>query len=133
MIWRESLKIGVAEIDQQHEELFKRFNKFLVAVRSIEDQDVRSRKIEETLVFMGEYVVDHFNSEEVLQQQCGYPGYVEHKKIHEKFKTEIAQFQAEFNKDPQNEDLIQEFSGRLLTWLISHVANDDQKIAEYVK
>lgn len=133
MIWRESLKIGVAEVDQQHEELFMRLNEFLKVVRGADDREVRADKIAETLAFMGEYVIDHFNSEEVLQRKCNYPEYAEHKQIHDKFKAEIAWFQDEFNKDRYNDDLIQEFSGRLLTWLISHVSHDDQKIAEYVK
>jgi hemerythrin len=81
---------------------------------------------------MGEYVDVHFNSEEALQKKVNYPGYEAHHKIHEKFKQDIVAFKKEFEKDKYNEDLIMEFSGRLLTWLINHVTGEDQNIAKYV-
>lgn len=132
MIWRESLKIGVAEVDRQHEELFRRFNEFIRVVRSEENPKVKAEKISETLEFMGTYVVDHFASEEELQKACGYPNYEAHRQIHEHFKAEIARFKSQFEQDRYNEDLPMEFSGKLLTWLIHHVSDEDQKIAAYI-
>lgn len=132
MIWKESLRIGVEEVDCQHEELFRRFNEFVKVVRGEDDREVKAHKIAETLEFMGTYVVDHFASEEELQKACNYPGYEAHRAIHERFKAEIAQFKTQFEADRYNEDLPMEFSGKLLTWLIHHVSNEDQKIAAYI-
>lgn len=132
MIWKESYKIGVEEVDRQHEELFRRFSEYLRAVRGEDNLETRTAKIQETLNFMGEYVVVHFASEEEIQRKYNYPNYAAHREIHERFKAEIQRFVEAFQENPHDEDLIMEFSGKLLTWLINHVAEEDQKIGTYV-
>lgn len=131
MIWKENLKIGVAKVDKQHKELFNRLNDFIKVVRNKKGK-INEEKIQETLNFMEEYVVVHFNSEEKIQQKYDYPNYEEHHRIHEEFKAEVAKFKKQFESGNYDEDLIMEFSGRLLTWLINHVADEDQKIADYI-
>ncbi|WP_408956437.1 bacteriohemerythrin [Natroniella sp. ANB-PHB2] len=133
MLWKEKYKIGIEKIDQQHQELFNRLNSFLDVVRNDEELENKIEELEETLDFMGQYVVVHFDSEEKIQQEYNYPYYEEHKDVHDRFKKEIIKFKEEFEADKYNEDLIMEFSGKLLTWLINHVADEDQKIADYVQ
>jgi hemerythrin len=82
---------------------------------------------------MGEYVVVHFDSEEEIQKKYNYSRYKEHFKTHEKFKDYVSNFKEKFEKGECDKDMIMEFSGRLLTWLISHVADDDQKIGDHIK
>lgn len=132
MIWKDDYKIGVELIDQQHEELFKRLGDFIVTVRSDGDNEQKKIEVEKTLNFMSEYVVTHFNAEEALQKKYNYPDYENHHKIHEDFKAEIAEFQKKYKKNDYDEDFVLEFSGRLLTWLINHVASTDQDISEHI-
>jgi len=132
LLWKDQYKIGVDLIDKQHQELFKRLNNFLIIIRNDQPLEEKMVQVEETFGFMGEYVDVHFKSEEALQKKVKYPGYEAHHKIHEKFKQDIVAFKKEFEKDKYNEDLIMEFSGRLLTWLINHVTGEDQNIAKYV-
>lgn len=133
MIWRENLKIGIEEIDQQHQELFKRFNDFIQVVRSTDySQETKKNKIAKTVDFLNEYVIVHFNAEEKIQQKHNYPKYEEHHQAHEDFKSDLATFKEEFEKQAYDEDLVQKFSGRILTWLINHVADEDQKIANHI-
>ncbi len=133
MIWKDSYKIGVKKVDKQHKELFKRLNSFIEVVRSDQDMEDKIDEINRTLDFMAEYVVVHFDSEEEVQKKYNYPNYEEHHRIHEEFKADIREFKEEFEDDMYNEDLIMEFSGRLLTWLINHVTGEDQNITEYVE
>lgn len=133
MIWQESYKIGVEEVDKQHKELFKRLNEFIQTVRSNEsNQEEKKQKVKNTLEFMGDYVDEHFSDEEELQKKYNYPHYEKHHEIHEKFKAEIREFAEEFSENEYDEDFAMEFSGRLLTWLINHVADTDQKIGEHI-
>ncbi|MFO7820214.1 MAG: bacteriohemerythrin [Halanaerobacter sp.] len=133
MIWRDSLKIGVKTIDEQHQELFKRFNNFIQVVRSDDySQKEKKEKISDTLSFLADYVVTHFDSEEAIQKKYNYPNHEEHHQAHEAFKAKIANFEDRFEKEEYNEDFVQEFSGQILTWLINHVAAEDQKIAEHI-
>lgn len=132
MIWREEYKIGVKQVDKQHQELFKRLGNFIKTVRSDKEKEIKKEEVEKTLEFMGDYVVTHFDSEEALQKKYNYPEYEEHHEIHEKFKREVADFQKEYKNNDYNEDFVMEFSGRLLTWLINHVAATDQEIGDYI-
>lgn len=131
-MWKERYKIGVPKIDQQHRELFKRAEKFITTVRNDKDLEEKITEIEKTLNFMGEYVNVHFDDEEILQQEIDYPAHEKHKQLHSDFKDYITEFKSEFEQDKRNEELIMEFSGRLMTWLINHVANEDQQISEYL-
>lgn len=131
-MWKERYKIGVSEIDQQHKELFKRTQKFITTVRNDQALEEKINEIEKTLDFMGQYVNIHFDAEEKLHEKINYPEQQEHKQIHSDFKNYIEDFKAEFQKDKENEELIMEFSGRLMTWLINHVANKDQKIGDFL-
>lgn len=132
MIWKDEYKIGVELIDTQHQELFNRLGDFIQTVRSEGEKSEKKKEVENTLNFMGEYVTTHFNAEEALQKKYNYPGYEEHHQIHEKFKAEIAEFQKEYQQNEYDEDFVMEFSGRLLTWLINHVASTDQDIGDHI-
>lgn len=132
MIWRDDYKIGVELVDKQHKELFKRLGNFIKTVRSDSEKEIKKKEVEKTLDFMGEYVVTHFDSEEALQKKYNYPDYKEHHEIHENFKQEVFEFQKEYKNNDYNEDFVMEFSGRLLTWLINHVASTDQKIGDHI-
>ena len=132
MIWKDDYEIGVELVDKQHKELFKRLGDFIQTVRSDEEKEKKKAEVEKTLNFMGEYVTTHFDAEEALQKRYDYPDFEEHHKIHEDFKAEIAEFQEEYKKNEYDEDFVMEFSGRLLTWLINHVASTDQDIGKHI-
>jgi hemerythrin len=82
---------------------------------------------------MKDYVIDHFNEEEIYQEQINYPDIEIHKEAHAKFKEGIDNYVKIFEEEGFTEEKIQEFGGRLMAWLIMHVGNMDQKIGEYVK
>lgn len=132
MIWKEEYKIGVELVDEQHKELFKRLGDFIQTVRSDKEKAEKKDEVEKTLNFMGEYVVTHFDAEEALQKKFDYPDFENHHQIHEDFKAEVAEFQEKYQQNEYDEDFVMEFSGRLLTWLINHVASTDQDIGEHI-
>ena len=132
MIWKDEYKIGVELVDEQHKELFKRLGDFTQTVRSDKEKSDKKKEVEKTLSFMGEYVVTHFNAEEALQKKYKYPDFEKHHQIHDDFKAEVAKFQQKYQANAYDEDFVMEFSGRLLTWLINHVASTDQDIGEHI-
>lgn len=132
MIWKEKYKLGVPLIDRQHEELFRRVTDFVETVRKPVAWEEKTRKVQETLDFMKEYVVTHFHDEEVYQRQIGYPEADAHRKIHNGMVRYVADVSKQFEQNGCNEQLIQQFAGKLLAWLINHVASEDQKIADFV-
>jgi len=132
MMWKEKYTLGVEAIDAQHRELFERVESFMLVLRSKEPWDLKVEKVKDTLDFMKEYVVKHFHDEEVYQKKVGYPDCGRHCEIHAQFTAEVGEFVKLFEEEGYQEPLVQKFAGKLLAWLINHVAATDQKIADYV-
>lgn len=73
--WRDDLLTGVAEVDDQHKELFRRFGELLTAC----NQGKGGEEVLRLISFLDDYVVKHFTAEERIMRQHGYPDYLEHK------------------------------------------------------
>jgi hemerythrin len=133
MLWKDTYELGVPVIDAQHKELFKRVDSFLQVLRSEDSWDAKIPKINETLAFMKGYVVEHFRDEEEYQRTINYPGYEAHKQLHTDMVDYVLEVSRQYEQSNNNEQLMQQFGGRLLAWLINHVAAEDQRIADYAK
>ncbi|MEW8973816.1 MAG: hemerythrin family protein [Tissierellaceae bacterium] len=133
-MWKEKYKIGVDSIDDQHKELFKHLGEFIQLVQKKDvSWDDRLDKVKETLDFLQGYVVFHFDDEEKFQESIDYPDIEIHKEAHRVFKEGINQYVRIFQEGGFTKEKMQEFSAKLMTWLIMHVGKMDQKIGEYVK
>ncbi len=133
MMWKEKYKVGVDLIDEQHKELFNRLSNFIQIVQNETSWDEKIETVKETLTFMQEYVVFHFDAEEELQENVDYPKIDEHKKIHGDFKEGINDYVSTFEKEGFDEEKIQELSAKLMTWLIMHVGKTDQELGKYIR
>ena len=133
MMWKEKYRIGVPLIDEQHEELFRRVSAFIQTVQGQGNWEEKVEKVKETMTFMQEYVVVHFRDEEEYQEQINFPETDSHKLAHEKFKQAVAEYAEKVVEQNYSEEIVQEFGGKVMTWLILHVAGTDQKIGEYVQ
>ncbi len=81
MLWKESYKTGVDLIDQQHKQLFDTTENLIKAIREGSDYE-RKRECIQTIIFLKNYIVKHFDDEEKFMASIGYPDIEEHKKIH---------------------------------------------------
>lgn len=131
MLWKDTYELGVPQIDAQHKELFRRVEAFLQVLRSKDTWEDKLPKINETLEFMKGYVVEHFRDEEEYQKKINYPEYEAHKQIHSDMVGYVLEVSKQFEESNNDENLMQQFGGKLLAWLINHVAAEDQRIADY--
>ena len=131
MLWKDKYELGVPLIDKQHKELFRRVEAFLQTLRESSSWEEKVQRVNETLEFMNGYVVEHFHDEEAYQKKIGYPGYEAHRKIHAEMVRYVLQVTAEYKQKGFDQQLMQQFAGKLLAWLINHVAAEDQRIATY--
>ena len=76
-----SLETGNELIDQQHKELIDRVNKLLESCY----MGTEKRAAIQTLNFLLDYTEFHFQAEEKLQEESGYPGIEAHKEQHQTF------------------------------------------------
>ena len=127
--WDDSFLVGVDLIDEQHKKLFKRINDLIKANKENKGEE----KIAETLEFLGDYTVKHFDDEEELQQEYNYPHYDTHKEIHEDFVQEITDFKNDFEAGNVDTAQMMKFNKRITQWLVNHVKGIDQKLGEHIK
>lgn len=127
--WDKSLETGNAEIDQQHKSIIEAINGLLEAC----SQGKGRTEVENTLKFLQDYVVKHFNDEEKLQLKSNYPEYNEHKKKHEAFKKTVNEIVQEYNTGGASIQLVAKVNTSVAGWLITHIKSDDKKVALHIK
>lgn len=127
--WTPDLETGNSLIDGQHKELIEAINKLLDACGNGKGR----AEIEATLVFLNNYVVKHFNDEEVLQQRYKYPDAVNHKRYHEAFKATVREIISEFRKDGATVALVAKVNTAIAGWLLNHIKREDVKVAAHIK
>ena len=130
-MWRESLRIGVDSIDSQHKVLFEKIGELL---QRIQRPETDSRKEYASIIsFLKDYAVMHFTEEEAYQRSIGYKDHAAHKQLHAKFIASVLDHEKRLvSSDFANKE-VREFTGMLLAWLLHHVADVDQGIANEVK
>ena len=128
MLWKETLRIGVDSIDEQHKELFRRTDVLMKEI-FVAGVDYK-QKCMSAIQFLKDYTVKHFADEEAYQKSIGYKDCEAHKKLHEKFvQTLLIHEEKMAGSDFASKD-VKEFIGMIVAWLLYHISDADQK---YVK
>ena len=127
--WRESLAIGVTEIDNQHKQLLAHFDQLLKACETGKGLE----ELKKLLGFLDAYVIKHFNDEESLQRLRNYPAYEAHKREHESFVTQLAALKQEINTEGVALHHVIETNNMLLKWLLHHISTVDVQLGTFLK
>ena len=127
--WTSSFEIGDRIIDNQHKELINVTNALLAAC----SQGQGHNKLMDTVKFLADYAIKHFNSEEKLQQAIKYPGYLSHKKLHDDFKNTVNDALGQLKAQGANIVLVTKISTLVGNWLVSHIKNEDAKIGIHMR
>jgi len=129
IIWDKKYELGNNRVDGQHKSLCDMVNNL---IRQCE-QGKASETIQETIGFLEDYSNYHFDNEEALQIEIGYPGYNEHKKIHDGFKAMVSQLLQSYRERGSSEALLADIRETVITWLVDHIHNEDSKIGDYLR
>ena len=127
--WRESLSVGVPEIDEQHRELLRHFNALLKACEESRGMGELNRLIG----FLDEYVVQHFSDEERIQRLRNYGGYLEHRREHESFVARLTALKREIAEGGVAIHHVTETNNLLLKWLINHISKVDRQLGVFLR
>jgi hemerythrin len=127
--WRDSLSVGVAEIDNQHKQLLVHFDQLLKACEAGQGLE----ELKRLLGFLDEYVVKHFKDEESIQRLRNYPGYDAHKNEHELFIAQLTKVKQEIQAEGVALHHVMETNNLLLKWLIHHISTVDVQLGAFLK
>jgi hemerythrin len=122
------MSVGIAEIDQQHQEIIERARKFLQSLSNRSRQDTGL-----LLSYLRTYCVVHFGAEEEWMRVSKYPGRRAHQKEHDGFARKLLALSAEHEKRRGAGLKAAEVSEWLDTWLTTHVASADIAMASHLK
>ncbi len=129
LTWDTTLTMGVPALDEPHQELFRRLDALLEAIRRGSSRDEVGR----TLAFLRDYVRTHFAEEEALMGETGYAGLADHKAQHDAFARDLAALEAEHRRNGPSPSLILRVKARVSSWLRDHIHRIDRALAEHLR
>ena len=127
--WTRDLETGIDLIDDQHREIFKRVNRLSEACNEGKGKE----EVMKLLLFLGDYVKEHFAAEEKLQVRYGYPGYASHKSQHTRFIADIARLGTAFKTEGATLSLVIMTNKTLTSWLLQHIGKTDKELGAFLK
>jgi len=127
--WDESLLTGNTLVDMQHQKIFRWVSELIESCKN----GIGTTKLHETLSYLVNYTIRHFNDEEALQLENGYPGYANHKLAHDKFKSTVGELALRFEINGSSNELMNSMSSVMSTWLVDHIREEDGKLIEFMK
>ena len=128
IVWDESLAVGVAEIDEQHQAIIRLIND--LAARQGQAGEADAAK---ALTFLRAYLHDHFDLETELMLDLGYPELDAHRQQHELFANHVIFFEIEKEFGVVNEQMLADILVFLKEWFISHITKEDKALGEFVR
>jgi hemerythrin len=126
--WDPQLSVGYREIDEQHQELFRRVDGLVRALhRGVEPPEVK-----ELLTFLGQYVHEHFGAEEGLMVLFDYPKAAIHRAEHRAFVRAFVEMEGQLEQEGPSRALGAQLGGYLLGWLHDHIGRSDRELGKHL-
>ena len=129
LAWKDEFNLGHDWVDMQHRRLFELVSGLVESCADGSD----IIKLKGTLDFLVNYTVQHFDDEEALQLKYNYPGYEEHKRLHEDFKVAVGRLVDKFSENGSSAELSGDVNKIVVRWLINHIQREDKKIGEHIR
>ncbi len=123
--WSDTLSVGIEEIDEQHKVLVDLVNQMHEAIHQRHGSDV----VIGILGKLAEYTRIHFAVEESLMRILNYPGYEEHKEIHEELLHTVQDLQEKVASGKKSIGF--ELMHFLKTWLTKHIMEEDMQYSGF--
>lgn len=124
--WMDQFSVGVDELDDQHRRLLEIINHLHEAMKSGNDRQRLCEVVDELV----HYTRLHFEFEEKMMEQVGYPELAEHRRRHDAMVARVEQFRGDVA------DARASFGLKLMDflkyWLTKHILGTDKGYAVYL-
>lgn len=126
VIWQDSYKLNVHEIDTQHEEMAGLVKGLYDAVAAKESKEKISRILSDLI----DCTREHFFTEERLMREHGYPNYEQHKEEHNELLEQLEFFGQEAMRRTYSAYRFDFDVSR--DWFINHIESCDKALASFL-
>lgn len=126
--------VGVNSINRQHLRLASYAVEFNQIVEELSDKTPTNRdwhRIDALFSRVTRYVQTHFQEEEELMKAHGYPLFDAHKRLHDKFVSDLIKVQSKINN--RKIAFKEKFGTMLWDWLIHHINVEDYKYRQFFR
>lgn len=126
IVWGDQLKVGLPLIDNQHEQLIALANQLYLAMKAQRGREV----LNQLFVDLANYTIWHFDTEEKLMLENGFPNAAAHFHEHAELKRTVS----ELGKKAKHKQLevTLETMNFLRDWLSRHINHTDRRLAEFI-
>jgi len=123
--WKESYSVGVDDLDGDHKRLIELINRFQTAYKYHTGEEFERQALNELV----DYTKYHFEREEKMMEEVGYPDLQAHKEIHRIMIAKVGEFQNEYKRT--GHEALEGVTTFLSEWLIDHINGTDKKYGPY--
>lgn len=124
--WDQSFSVHVAELDDQHQRLFRAVAELNDAIRTGRADSMVSEVLEKVV----QYTISHFATEESFLQQYEFPGLAAHRREHEILVLRITKFNLSYIAG--NPDIPSSLLVFLQKWLRDHILTTDKEYSAFL-
>ena len=125
--WNDVFITDNKTVDVQHEKLFEMINNFETSLLN----GTAEASINETLQFLGNYVVAHFTHEEKEMANSNCPAAEENKKQHAAFLEAYGKYVERFKTEGYSAMLAYELLRTAQNWIVDHICGTDVNLRSY--
>jgi hemerythrin len=118
--WKDAYRVGIEDIDEEHRELVRIANRLF--------GELDNGQLQRELMTLRQHMLAHFHKEEILMGRIGYPRLAEHRTLHEALLDDFDHYAANVARNPEQVPGLRAF---LVEWVLDHIVNHDQGIAEF--
>lgn len=126
MVWSKEYEVGVPEIDEQHQRLFKMINDLNEAMSLGRGRDALDR----ILSGLVDYTARHFKTEEMYMEKANYPELESHREVHVRLTDKVHEMVDRYKTGEVGLGI--ELLNFLQDWLKKHILGTDKKYAPYL-
>ncbi|MFK5984226.1 MAG: bacteriohemerythrin [Pseudomonadota bacterium] len=127
LAWDPSYSVGVTALDDDHKHLIHLINQLDSAANYYTGSEFEEKALQEVV----DYTKYHFDREEQLMKDNGYPDYDNHHKTHLKMIEKVNQVVEDYKKNPDY--AINDTVKFLRDWLINHICKTDREYMDFFK
>lgn len=129
IVWKDSLAIDNGIIDDDHRFLIERLNAVITALNGRAPREALPRDIRQLRLF----AELHFQREERLQAQAGYPGLDAHRAEHRAMLAQLDDMLGELAAVPDGAAGYPQIKSFMYRWLLGHIIESDARIGAFLK
>lgn len=125
-IWKDEYSVNIKSIDEEHKKLVSILNDLHSSMLSAKANTVLGKFLEDLIA----YTKYHFQNEEKLMSQYGYPGFQDHQEAHKNLTAKVLSFQEEFKQGKKMMSV--EILYFLKDWLMTHINGTDKLYSKFL-